>query len=87
MRPAGAAVPFYSPNRKPDKKKGVGFGYGKRLSPVKKSESPGPGRYADTTSASLEGRPKPTKNGKFGVGREQVKFVSLIEVTFTTLDL
>mmetsp|Transcript_9620 Transcript_9620/g.9407 ORF Transcript_9620/g.9407 Transcript_9620/m.9407 type:complete len:128 (-) Transcript_9620:562-945(-) len=65
--PPGASVPFYDTTRKYDRKKGAGFGYGKKVNPIQKTYSPGPGRYDNPPILySSPYKDKSYKKGKFG---------------------
>ncbi|CAI2368256.1 unnamed protein product [Moneuplotes crassus] len=85
--PPGASVPFYNTARKFDKKKGTGFGYGKKLGPVMKSYSPGPGRYDDPSLLSLARlKDSKFKNAKFGGGYDRFKMTCDIPIGIKIYD-
>ena len=75
---AGAGIPYYTVNKSEGQNKGTGFGFGKKIGELRKSESPGPGKYENNNSSyrSFSQNQKTNKQGKFGIGYDKFYLVS-----------
>lgn len=71
---AGASIPFYNISGSYNPKKGASFGYGNKVTGVRSSDSPGPGKYESSISNSPK-RMSKYNNGKFGVGYDRFHLV------------
>ena len=74
MTNAGAGIPFYNISGQYNQKKGTSFGYGNKVTGVRRSNSPGPGMYESSISNSPQ-RVTKYNNGKFGVGYDRFHLV------------
>jgi hypothetical protein len=76
IKTAGAEVPFYNIVKNYNSKKGVGFGYGKKVIQFQRSESPGPAKYNSSyANSNKETTNKSPNKPKFGIGYEKFRLV------------